>query len=395
VKIFLAHNFYQQAGGEDRSFAAEASLLETYGHEVIRHTAHNHAIEDMSSWSLAQTTLWSRKSYEAVASLMRIHRPDVAHFNNTFPLLSPSVYYAAQSHGVPVVQSLRNFRLFCSNGFFFRDGQVCTDCLRSGGAIHGVIHKCYRDHRLHTLGVAALQTAHRWIGTWTNQVDRYIALTPSARRTFIEAGLPAHKIDVKPNFLTPTPPVGEGKGNYAVFVGRLSEEKGIHVMLRAWASLDLSWRLMIIGDGPLLDDVREAATNKAIDVTGWLDPDEVQQRIGQAKLLLFPSTWYETFGRVAIEAFASGTPVIASDHGAMRDLVDHGRTGRLFRPGSASALAREIQWAADHPAQWARMRKRARAEFEAKYAAPQNYERLMEIYSRTIDTRSRPEKAHP
>lgn len=382
MKVFLAHNHYQQPGGEDRSFAAEAALLEEKGHTVIRHTVHNDEIKDMPRWKVARSTVWNPEAYRTVASLLRREQPDVAHFNNTFPLLSPSVYYAARAAGVPTVQTLRNFRLFCLNGYFYRDGNVCMDCLGSTGPLPGVAHACYRSSHLESLGVAALQTTHRLAGTWTTMVDRYIALTPSARTLFVDAGLPADRIDLKPNFLRNPMPPGSGDGGYALFVGRLSPEKGVELMLEAWTELGDRLPLRVVGDGPLADRVRRAAAPGRIEAVGRVSPERVQALMGEATMLIFPSLWYETFGRVGMEALAAGTPVVASDHGAMADLIEHGRTGRLFQPGSATDLVEQVQWLLDHPQARADMRSAAREEFEAHYTGERNYQLLMAIYRR-------------
>lgn len=382
MKIFLAHNHYQQPGGEDRSVAEEAALLEDNGHTVHRYTVHNDQIDEMPRWRVAQATLWNPDTYRAVRALLRRERPDVAHFHNTFPLLSPSVYYAARAEGVPTVQTLHNFRLFCLNGYFYRDGGVCTDCLGALGPLPGVAHACYRDSRTESLGVAALQVSHRLAGTWASAVDRYIALTPFGRRTVVEAGLPADRVDVKPNFLRNPPAPGRGDGGYAVFVGRLSEEKGLRVLLEAWPPLASRLPLTVVGDGPLAPLVESASHDANIRWAGWQASEEVFEFMKGASMLIFPSGWYEGLPRTIIEAFSVGTPVIATDHGAMSSLIDHGRTGRLFEPGSVQDLRRQVRWALDHPDEWRQMRSAARAAYDTHYTPARNHEMLMDIYRR-------------
>lgn len=380
MKVFLAHNYYQQPGGEGRSFADEAQLLEERGHEVVRYTLHNDRIDDMPAWKVARATLWNPESHREVRALLRREQPDVAHFNNTFPLMSPSVYYAAHAEGVATVQTLHNFRLLCLNACLFRDGGTCEDCLGPWGPVPGLVHGCYRSSRVQSLGVAALQAAHRMAGTWRRAVDRYIALTPFARQKFVDAGLPADRVALKPHFLPDPPPPGRGDGGYAVFVGRLSPEKGIRVLLDAWRRVGDRLPLVVIGDGPLGNEVRSDAETGPVEALGWREPDEVQRCIARALMLVAPSLCYETFGRVAMEALAAGTPVIAPRHGALRDVVDEGCTGRLFQPGSAADLARQVAWALDHPDAWRAMRTGARRAFEARYTAGRNYEVLMRIY---------------
>jgi glycosyltransferase involved in cell wall biosynthesis len=229
---------------------------------------------------------------------------------------------------------------------------------------------------------------HRVAGTWRNQVNMYIAPSEFARRKFEEAGFPHEKLAVKPNFLVEDPGAASGSGAFGLFVGRLAEGKGIETLLEAWRSLGGAVRLKIAGEGPLMGEVLRAARSLgSVEVLGPRNIEEVYRLMGESAFLVFPSECYETFGRVAIEAFAKGTPVIASDIGAISELVDHGRTGLLFRPGDAGDLAEAIEWFLSHPAEAARMRVEARAEFLAKYTAERNYRALMEIYESVIEGR--------
>ena len=378
--VLMVHNFYQQPGGEDQSFAAEAGLLEAYGHTVCRYTLHNDAIKQMSALRVARATIWNTTAYRELRALIRRVQADVVHFQNTFPLVSPAGYYAAQAEGVPVVQSLRNYRLMCPNGLFFRDGRPCELCL---GRLPwpGVRHACYRNSRPATAAVATMLTVHRALGTWSKHVDAYVALTAFARQKFIEGGLPADKIAVKPNFVYPDPGPTEQKEDYALFVGRLSAEKGLDVLLEAWPRLGSRLRLKVVGDGPLAGPVQEAArANEHIEWLGRLPYDAVLDRVGRAALLVIPSVWHEPFGRVAIEAYAKATPVVASNRGALAEIVEHERTGLLFRPGDADDLAAQVAWLLDHPTRCRQMGKAARRAFETTYSAERNYEMLMAIY---------------
>ena len=210
MRILLAHNRYQQEGGEDQSFAAEAAMLRDRGHEVIEYTTHNRAIDGMNHVALALRTVWNATTYAELRRLFRRHRPQIAHFNNTFPLISPSAYYAARAEGVPVVQTLRNFRLLCPNALLFRNGKICHECVSTTTAWPAVVHKCYRGSRAASAVVAAMLTTHRTCGTWHTSVDTYIALTQFSRQTFVDAGFPADRIIVKPNFVYPDPGPGTG-----------------------------------------------------------------------------------------------------------------------------------------------------------------------------------------
>lgn len=382
-KILLIHNYYQQRGGEDESFAAETNLLQERGHDVLTYTLHNDSVAQMSSLALAKATLWNSTVYRELRALIRREKPDLVHCNNTFPLISPAAYYAARAEGLPVIQNLRNYRLYCVNGLLFRDGHVCEDCLGKAVAWRGVMHGCYRDNQAASAVAATMFSFHRALQTWTRMVDVYITLTQFARQKFIEAGLPAEKMVHKPNFLSTTPEVGKGTGGYALFVGRLSPEKGLHTLLEAWKRLDGALTLKIVGDGPLATEVAQAADRiPGIEWLGRQPQDVVYQLMGDAQGLVFPSEWYETFGRVGMEAFAKGTPVIAANIGAIAELVDHRYNGMHFRPGDVDDLVTQVRWALDHPAAWQAMRYHARQTFEAKYTAARNYERMMAIYGR-------------
>ena len=381
MRILMVHNYYQQPGGEESIFETEIGLLESNGHIVDRYTVHNDQIEGEHPLTLAADTLWNHKIYRDLRQLIRQNPPQIVHFQNTFPLISPAAYYAAKAEGIPVVQTLHNYRLICPNALFFREGKVCVDCLGKPIPLPGVIHGCYRNSRVATAGVAAMLSLHSLLKTWSTAVDAFIVYSQFALNKFIEGGLPPEKLLFKTNSLSPVPEVGLGQGGYAIFVGRLSVEKGLGVMLKAWEQLHGRIPLKIVGDGPMLPLVQE--TQLRVPGVEWLGRqslDEVYRLMGEAAFLVFPSEWYETFGRVAIEAFAKGTPVIASDIGAISELVTPHHTGLHFRASDPSDLVTQVEWALSHPEEMALMRQNARTEFETKYSTTKNYQRLIEIY---------------
>ncbi len=382
MRILSIHNNYQIRGGEDESRESEERLLREMGHQVDVYEENNDRISELNSPQLALRTIWSQESYQVVQQKLKQSHCELIHVQNFFPLISPSVYYASQDEGVPVVQTLRNYRLICPNGLFFRDGHVCEDCMGKFIPYPSVIHACYRQNRGATSVTAAMLTIHRTMGTWLKQVNLFISLSEFARQKFIEAGFPENKIVVKPNFVYPDPGAGEGLGSYALYVGRLSVEKGLDILLAAWEQLKTPIPLKIIGDGPLTSLVTEATKRMPhIEWLGRRPMSEVHALMGEAMFLVFPSKWYETFGRVAVEAFAKGTPVIASNLGAIAELVDSDRTGLHFTPSDPVDLATKVEWALTHPKELLQMRSSARAEFEAKYTAEKNYHRLIEIYN--------------
>jgi glycosyltransferase involved in cell wall biosynthesis len=386
MKILAIHNRYQQVGGEDQVFLAESTLLESYGHRVVRYEVHNDQVKQVNRLTLAKDTVWNASAYRELKALIRRERPEVVHFHNTLPLVSPAGYYAAKAEGVPVIQTLHNYRLLCPVALFFRDGRVCEDCMGKAIPWPGVVHGCYRGSRAASGVIATMLTVHRALGTWTEMVDVYVVLTEFARNKFIEGGLPAGKLVVKPNFVYPDPGPGEGRGGYALFVGRLSPEKGVGTLLAAWERLDRRIPLKVVGDGPLRKQAAEAGNrHPCVEYLGYRPAEEVHALLKEASVIVFPSEWYEGFSRVAAEAFATATPIIASDIGSAAEFVEHGHTGLRFRPGDPEDLAAQVGWFISHPEEHARMRREVRAEYEAKYTAERNYRALMEIYEAALE----------
>jgi glycosyltransferase involved in cell wall biosynthesis len=385
MKILVAHNFYKQPGGEDQCMVAEIAMLRAHGHEVTQYCLRNEAIDVMGRLRLGARTIWSRTAVRELRALFRTHRPQIAHFHNTFPLISPSAYYAARAEGVRVVQTVHNFRLLCANALLFRNGEVCEDCLGKWIPWAGIAHKCYRDNRAASTVITTMLMTHRVLGTWSKAVDMYIALTEFGRRKLVEGGLPADKIVVKPNFAYPDPGPGTGTGGCAVFVGRLSAEKGVDTLLEAWRHLGGELPLKLLGDGPLAAVVQEAATKDAsIQWMGNQSLEAVYKLVGEAAFLVLPSQCYENFPRVVIEAFAKGTPVIVSKLGAMAAIVDDGRTGLHFKPGDPVDLAATVRRILGESLELAQMRQAARRKFEQNYTADSNHKTLMNIYEKAL-----------
>jgi glycosyltransferase involved in cell wall biosynthesis len=387
VRVLLVHGYYMQRGGEEEVFAAERALLENRGHEVSTFTVENERLVAMSGPRQAAATIWNRGAARDLREAIRAGRPDVAHFHNTFPLLSPAAHHAAAAEGVPVVQTLHNYRLLCPNALFFREGRVCEDCLGKAVPWPGVVHACYRGSRAASAVVAGMLTTHRAIGTWRRKVDRYIALTGAAREKYIAGGLPAERIRVKPNFVPdPGDRVGKREG-FALFVGRLSPEKGIATLLDAWAELP-GVPLRIVGGGPLREalDARVAAgpLRDSVELLGFRSQAEVQDLMKRADFLVFPSEWYEGAPRVVLEAFACGLPILGARLGALGELLDDRRMGIFFEPGDAKGLAAGAREMLADPARLDRMGREARSVYEARYTPERNYELLMEIYREVV-----------
>ncbi len=373
-RVLVVHNQYQHRGGEDSVVESEIELLRAHGHAVETWFRSNDDVSSMSPLALARQTLWSDRTPHDLAEIVHRFRPDVIHAHNTFPLISPSLYWAAEREGLPVVQTLHNFRLMCLNALFLREGRVCEDCM---GRLpwRGVARACYRESRAASVALAGMLTLHRVLGTYRNKVARYIALNGFCRDKFIEGGLSAGRVVVKPNFVDFAAPESMPRSGL-LFVGRLSVEKGVATLAAAMERLpDVALR--VAGDGPeagLLSGV--AGVNRL----GSLPGEIVRQEMGSAAALVVPSIWYENFPRTIVEAFACGLPVIASRIGALADIVRDGETGLLFEPGNSQDLADKMVWAQAHPEQMAAMGRKARAQYETEFSAEVSYRRLMEIY---------------
>lgn len=381
MRILSVHNEYQIRGGEDESCAAEQTLLRERGHCVDTYLENNHRLAKLNPLDLAIKTVWSQEAYQKSINKLQRHPYDIVHVQNFFPLISPSIYYAAKQAKVPVIQTIRNYRLICPNALFFKNGRVCEQCMGKPIPYPGIVRGCYRESPIASAGVATMLVMHRALKTWTEMVDLYICLTKFAREKMIEGGLPADKIVVKPNFVSPDPGIGSQLGGYALYVGRLSVEKGLDTLLEAWQLLKSPITLKIIGDGPLSEQVVAATQkNSKIEWLGRRPLTEVHSLMGEAAFLVFPSKWYETFGRVAVEAFAKGTPVIASQIGAIAELIEDGKTGFHFLPGNSQSLAERVNWLVNHPTERDIIGQNARLEFETKYTADANYHKLIDIY---------------
>ena len=381
MKILMLHNRYLIPGGEDQSTAAEVALLRQHGCQVELLEENNERIQVRGKIKTAVDTIWSSESYGRIHDKLRTEKFDILHVQNFFPLWSPSVYYAAAKCGVPVVQTLRNYRLMCVNATFFRDGHLCEDCLGKVFAWPGILHACYRNSRAGSAVVAGMDGFHNLIGTWRKKVDVFIALTEFARAKYVAGGLPEEKIVVKPNFVYPSPSVGPGNGRYALFVGRLSAEKGIATLLEAWKAAANPLPLKVVGEGPCSHDVEAAAKEcSAISFLGKRSPKEVMELMQQAEFLVFPSEWYEGMPRTVIESFAVGTPVVAADIGATATMVVPGENGFHFQPGNVAELRERVEWCSRNLDGLYEMRSNAKKTFDAKYTGKANIEMLLSIY---------------
>lgn len=388
MKILIVHNKYQIPGGEDSVFEDEKKLLESNGNEIIQYVRSNSEINSKSLLITSTQTIWNQSSYKKIQNILDLEKPDIIHVHNFFPIISPAILYAAKSRNVPIVQTLHNYRLWCLNAYFFREGGVCEDCKGKPFLLPGIKHRCYRGNIGASAVLATMLTVHRILPTW-DKVDVFITLSQFAHDKFIEYGLPAWKMRLKPNFVSAAPPIGDDQDNSVLYVGRLSPEKGVDTLLSAWAYLEGYITLKIAGSGPLQEQVEAVAQhNDSVKFLGQQTQEKIYELLGRSKTLIFPSLWYEGMPRTIIEAFAAGTPVIASNLGAMATMITPGKTGIHFEPGNVNDLVQQVLWMLDHPNEWQAMRSQARQEFEQNYTAERNYEILMDIYQQAIDSKS-------
>ena len=393
MKIIQCHNYYQVPGGEDAVVEDERALLSSHGHRVTQFTRHNDGVKDISSARLAARTVWSRSAARALEAIVRQEQADVVHLHNTMPQISPSAYYAARRAGAAVVQTLHNYRLLCPKGTFFRNDTICEKCAGKLVAWPSVVHACYRDSRAGSAVLTVMGTTHRLLGTYHRRVDAYIAASAFTRDKMVANGLPDDRLHIKPNFIVGDPGVGQGDGGYALYLGRLSPEKGLDTVVQAWDRMQQAVPLKIVGSGPMQQQADAlAARYQHVQCLGWVGQPDLGEVIRKAAVLVLPSMNYEGFPKVIVEAYAAGLPIIAARLGSMQHSVLEGTTGLLFNPGDADDLALNVSSLIDDADQLASMRIAARQQYETHYTAQANYEQLIKIYNAALDRRHPSEK---
>lgn len=387
MKILQAHNFYQFSGGEDTVVANERKLLEGNGHQVIPFYKHNNQLKGsvIEKLKLVYSTSWSKATFDEVDQLIQKTKPDICHVHNFLPLISPSIYDACIKNDVPVIQTLHNYRLICANGLFSRNGEICEDCLGKS-PMGAVMKKCYRNSIPQTYLVAKMLLKHTEKGTWSNKVDRFICVTDFARNKFIQHGLPESKLIVKSNFVSDQP-TDLKKGDYLIFVGRLEKAKGAELLIEIAPRLNRT--IKVIGEGELEDRLSDVSN---IELVGKKSHSETMEYIAKAKALLFPSLLYEGMPMTILEAFSVKTPVIASNIGAMKSLIEHRVTGVLFEPNLPNDLLKAISYV--EQSELKEISNLAYQEFKDKYSSETNYRSLLSLYQELADRKNEGIKNH-
>lgn len=389
MKILIAHNHYLQKGGEDAVAQSEFNLLKDFGHNVQFYERSNRETKNILLLEKLRFLFgvgWSHRSYTDMRNVLKEFRPDIVHFHNIFFVLTPSVYWACKDEGIPVVQSLHNFRLICPNGLFLRNNRICEECAKKKSFWKSIFHGCYKKSRLVTAILAGMLYHHWTKKTWINMVDSYIMATNFGRQKYIKFGIPDDKIMLKPNIIYPNLFGKKQDEGYALYAGRLSKEKGVEVLLKAWKHIQ-GFPLKIMGDGPLSDDLKRYADNEKIgnvEFLGFVSSKEYLGYMQGASFLVIPSICYENFPCVVSEALACGIPILASDLGGVSEIIRNRETGILFKAGDSDDLAEKIKLVIHSKNNLRKMRENVLKEYEEKYTPDGNHKVLMAVYDKAI-----------
>ncbi|MCG7994335.1 MAG: glycosyltransferase family 4 protein [Candidatus Thiodiazotropha taylori] len=381
MRVLIVHNYYKIRGGEDSVVESEIALLKKNNHDVFTYFRNNSELLRYSSIKLALTTQWSIKSFKKISEIIRENKPDIIHVHNTLPLVSPSIYWAASKYRIPIVQTVHNYRLSCLNALFLRDGKLCEECIGKF-PYAGIVNSCYRASRKASAVLAFMLLLHRTIGTYNNKISHYIALSEFSKNKLVMSGVSNNKITIKPNYIDHVSEKNTKRSDELLYVGRLSNEKGISLLLDALSKLN-GFKVTVIGEGPELPLVQN---NKNIKYIGKLTNESVLKKMSSALALLIPSICYENFPRIIVEAYSCGLPVIASSIGSIKNIVDDGETGLLFDPISSTDMATKINWAVCNQEEMNKMGLKARKKYENEYTAEKNYKQLIDIYLRAISS---------
>lgn len=388
----MLHNRYQYPGGEDRSTEADIALLRQFGHQVSLLERHNDDIHEFSALEKLQLfwqTAWNPQAYQTVRSHLKEKLPDLLHVQNFFPLWSPSVHAAARSLDIPTIQHLHNFRLGCLNGYLLRGNQVCEVCV-GHNPWRGVVYRCYRESLPASLSVWHLLTLNRWRHTWQTQVDGFIVPSQFAADKLIQIGINPDRLYVKPAVVQDPGlsdlPIPDSPR--FIFIGRLSDQKGVLLLLQAWAALNQpEWQLQLIGSGPLQLKLEQFIRDRALSnvaFLGQLSTQQVIQAIQSATAVVVPSQSYETFGQTVVEAFACSRAVLASNLGALAELVQDKQTGLLIPHDQVHQWTERLAWAGQHLTEMRQMGQAARQAYLTRYTPTATYEQLMRIYEQIL-----------
>jgi glycosyltransferase involved in cell wall biosynthesis len=387
MRILLAHNKYQQPGGEDVVFDQEAKLLSESGHDINKFVVSNESIEGLISKADAfLNILENRRIVEEFAERVSSFKPDIVHFHNFFPRLSPGAVSYVLERKIPTLQTLHNFRHVCANGMFLRHNSICQLCLNKPMRIPALIHRCYRHSSLATFAVTRVGRRFRQLFDSHPDHLTLVALTKFARKQMIDDGYSPDRILTKPNSV---PDAGAGphmRDRRVLFVGRLSVEKGADFLIHLANSIDATFE--IIGDGPEAERLRTSAPSNVV-FRGRLDHHDVLERIKTAAVVAVPSRWFEGFPMIVAEAFSAGTPVIASRIGSLAEIVEDDISGITVEPDNHQSWKQAIERILNDPLLARSLGHGARLAFEGNYTSQHNLRCLVGIYSGAIERAAR------
>lgn len=385
MRVLVVHNYRRRPGGEDVSVDQEISLLRSFGHTVSVYSRSNEEVSPVSTparTKAAASSLWSFTSNRSSRELIETCQPEVAYCMNTFPLISHSIYRVLDEYRLPVIQGLRTYRSFCVNALLYREGRICTECVSRTLAWPGVWYGCHQEGR----AASAVAAISAWLerASALRTVKYFVVPSETARRQFIHAGFPSEKMVVKPDVVFPDLGCGSGDGEFALFAGRLSPEKGLKTLLQAWGEIDFP--LVIVGEGPLRGYVEEALKRYKgrIEYAGPLPNQELLHLMGAATCLVSPSECLETFGRVVLESASRGTPSIVARQAAAAELIQDGHNGLYFDSGRPESLKDRAEFFLKR-CDRSSMRKHAREMYTGDHLPQASCSRLIEIFQRAAN----------
>jgi len=391
MKVLIVHNYYGSTApsGENKVFEAEMAMLKRYGHEVKTFIRRSDEIRDKGVLGLIRGAIsvpWNFFTTIQIKRILKSFKPDVVHVHNTFPLISPSVFYALEQKAASVI-TLHNYRIFCPAALPFRNGKICLECIESKNIVPALVHSCYRQSLAATIPLAVNVSLHRILGTWTKKIDAFIVLSEFQKELIFKAGIPDSILHLKPNFHPIDPPVipWSKKGRHIIFVGRLTVEKGILTLLNAWKLWGKDAPdLHIIGDGELRFELENMAKGLPIKFFGQLESTITHSKIAESQLLILPSECFEGSPMAVIEAFAFGTPAAVSDIGPLPSIVKHGKCGPVFKFSNPQSIVSVLSDIWNDSDLLESCGINAREEFNLNYTEKGNYKSLLDIYEKAI-----------
>ncbi len=381
-KILMVNNYYQIGGGEHTVFENEVEMLKRKGHEVLTYVRSNDELKSskLKLAFLPFTTVWSTKTFFEVRKIIKNNNIDIVHCHNTFPLISPSVYYAARSLKVPVIQTVHNFRFLCPSGILYCNGHICEECIKNNSFKFALKNKCYRNSKLQTAVLIAMLKFHRFIGTY-NKIS-YIFLTEFNKSKFNKLiDVEGKNVYIKPNFskMIETSKTENTDDIKFVFAGRLEENKGIKFLLESWKQMPKNYFLHIYGDGSLKNYVETVSNNSEnIKFFGFRPQEEIFKDLSESKSLIFPSDWYEGFPMIITECFSIGIPVVSTNVGNQKCIVEDSQGGRLFKLNDANSFKENIVKIVENFDFYS---LNAKNYYDKFLNEEYNYKKLMEIYN--------------